>query len=63
MTNEKEREEILFLLRKIWDDNPGWRLGQILSLATPYTEDTYHVKDSVIKERLIKLAESGMHDL
>lgn len=63
MLNEQERGEILSLIKKIWDENPDWRFGQIVSLATPYTEDTYHVKDSVIKERLVKLAESGMHDL
>jgi hypothetical protein len=60
---EPERiEPMLALLRRVWYQNPDWRLGQLIDNAA-FGSTTFYIEDDVMKERLEELAKrpGGFH--
>lgn len=54
-------EEMLNLVRKIWEHEPDLRLGQIVDNAASFAEQTIHdlflIEDDILKKGLVRYLE------
>lgn len=55
MRDPKRIKRILKLVEELWQDNPNWRLTQLIMNALALAEDPYYVEDGVLEDALRKL--------
>jgi uncharacterized protein YihD (DUF1040 family) len=57
MRDPKRIKRILQLVEIIWEDNPDWRLTQLIMNALKIAGDPYYIEDDELEKSLIKLME------
>lgn len=56
MRDPKRIDRMLALLRRVWTQNPDWRLGQLVSNSAPGLDPIFYVDDDKIEARMNELA-------
>ena len=55
MRDPKRIKRILQLVEIVWEDNPDWRLCQLIINALQINSDPFYIEDEEIEKKLIEL--------